>query len=299
MRRFCLLCLLALSTSGCSLIAGFDNLSFEPEDTGAIDGSLPPDSTIEVDAGPDPMNDAEPVPDAGPDEDAFISDAGPTDTGPTEGDSMPDTSTPDAEVPDAGPDAEVMDAGPEEDASVPDTGPGDAGPTDSGPTDAGPDTFVPDAGPPDTGPPDMGPTDAGPAPCSVDPTQARCLIRIRFVNSPLIQYYWLKRYVRGMDGGPGMTEDWHPCNGGLRLIDATTSECVYQWTPIPGTEVTFVPGYDADTSACNTATCLASPESVFVYDEAFPMGAVTSVIESTPPVGSLPTAAFRLTVPSP
>ncbi len=306
MRRFYFLFAFALSTPGCSLISGFGDLSFGPWDAGAVDGSLPPDSTVEADVGPDPMPDAEPDPDTGPDgdagsdPDAFVPDTAPDDAGPTDGDSMPtDAFVPDAEVPDAGTDAEVMDAGPEEDAFVPDTGPEDLGPTDTGPMDAGPDTSVPDAGPPDMGPPDTGPTDAGPAACSEDPTQERCLIRIRFVNTPRIQYYWLQRYVRGVDGGPGMTQAWHPCNGGLRLIDATTSECVYAWTPVPGTEVTFVPGYDADTPACNTAACLASPESVFVYDEALPMGAVTSVIESTPPVGSLPIAAFRITVPSP
>lgn len=300
MRRFWFLFLFALSASGCSLFTSFGDLSFEPEDTGTVDGSLPPDAVVEVDAGPDSMSDAEPDTDvgldedAGPDEDAFIPDAGSDDAGPTDGDSMPDTSTPDAEVPDAGPDAEAMDAGPEEDAFVPDTGPDDAGPTDTGPLDMGPR----DAGP-DTSVRDSGPTDAGPASCSEDPTQQRCLVRIRFTGSPLIEYYWLKRYVRGVDGGPGMTEAWHPCNGGTRIIDANTSECVYQWTPVPGTEVVFVPGYDADTPACNTAACLASPESVFVYDEALSAGEVTAVSESTPPVGSFPIRAFHITVASP
>jgi hypothetical protein len=304
MRRFCLLFLFALSTPGCSFISGFDNLSFEPVDTGSVDGStpLPPDSSTEVDAGPDPMSDAGsdedtgPDEDAAPDEDAFIPDAAVEDVGPTDGDSMPDTSTVDAEVPDAGPDAEIMDAGPEEDAFVSDTGPSDTGPTDSGP-----DTSTPDVGPRDAGPPDSGPMDAGPPSCAADPTQERCLLRVRFTNTPRINYFWF-RWVLHTDGGPSMVDAWRavPCRGGVRIINATTSECWYDWPPVPGTEVTFLPGYNADAAACNGVACLASPMTVSIYDGLGLTGDVTDVVESTAPEGiPSPVHAFRVTVPTP
>lgn len=280
-----------VATSGCSLATDFNEFVFLH-----LDGSVTPDAMPDTFVEPD----AEAPDDADPGEDAFVPDSGRLDAGSADAGPAVDAFMADAEVPDSGPDADVMDAGPAVDAFVPDAGPEDTGPPDTGPDDAGLTDAGPiDSGPMDAGPPDTGPTDAGPLNCRDDPTQERCLIHIRFTSTPRIQYYWLKRYVRGVDGGPGMTEAWHSCNGGVRLIDATTSECVYSWVPVPGTEVTFVPGYDADTPACNTATCLAAPESVSVYDEALPMGAIMSVIESTPPVGSLPIAAFRFTVPSP
>ncbi|MCE9586321.1 hypothetical protein K8R04_03310 [Candidatus Uhrbacteria bacterium] len=139
-----------------------------------------------------------------------------------------------------------------------DAGPVDSGP-DSGPIDSGPDPI--DAGT-DSGPVDGGPLpDGGPPRRCEDTTTGIC---IRLDGVPLVadwaaQFHWTR------PGGSLHTIDWADridCIGGIRVIDADSTECEIAipdpGTPVIDTGLAYVYPEHADgTSPCIMSSCPA------------------------------------------
>lgn len=133
-------------------------------------------------------------------------------------------------------DAEVGDGGSTRDAAVLEAGMADASSTDAG-LDSG--------------------TDAGPITWTCSTYPGLC-VRYTHPTSAGIMSWW-STYTWDEAGTPRRTA-WtaDSCLGGIRIVDARTTECFFVDRPLPaGRELWFYPSLSADgrSSVCNTSGC--------------------------------------------